>query len=117
MAELDIGLARCRAHLSSIAAHVDRMLVDRPVTSVSNDDLHSLMAVFQATKLDVQRTAIDVVDMALQLSGGAGYLTGSSLGRWYRDVRAGPFMQPLSANDAHEYIGKVALGQSPTVED
>jgi alkylation response protein AidB-like acyl-CoA dehydrogenase len=117
MAELEIGLQRCRAHLSSIAAHTDRIVVDTPVASVTDDDLHQLMAVFQGVKLDVQRSAIDVVDKAMQLSGGAGYLAGNPLGRWYRDVRAGPLMQPLSANDAHEYIGKVALGQPPVVED
>jgi alkylation response protein AidB-like acyl-CoA dehydrogenase len=117
MAELEILLQRCRAHLSSIAAHTDRVVVDTPVSSVSIDDLHQLMAVFQATKLDVQRTAIDVVDKALQLSGGAGYLANNPLGRWYRDVRAGPFMQPLSVNEAHEYIGRVALGLPPGTED
>jgi len=25
-------------------------------------------------------------------------------------------MQPLSANEAHQYIGRVALGQEPIVE-
>jgi alkylation response protein AidB-like acyl-CoA dehydrogenase len=117
MAELDLGLNTCRAHLAWMGTHVDRVLVDRPVTSVSMEDLHELMAVGQASKLVLQRTAIDVVDKAMQLSGGAGYLNSSPLARWYRDVRAGPFMQPLSVNEAHEYIGRVALGQDPIVED
>jgi alkylation response protein AidB-like acyl-CoA dehydrogenase len=116
-AELEIGLNTCRAHLSWMGGHIDRVLVDRPVMSVQLDELHDLMAAFQASKLVTQRAAIDVVDKALQLSGGAGYLSSSPLGRWYRDVRAGPFMQPLSANDAHEYIGRVALGLTPSVED
>jgi alkylation response protein AidB-like acyl-CoA dehydrogenase len=116
MAELEMGLNTCRAHLSWIGSHVDRVLVEKPVASVSMEDLHALMAVFQASKVVTQRTAIDVVDKAMQLSGGAGYLTSSPLGRYYRDVRAGPFMQPLSANEIHEYVGKVALGQAPVVE-
>lgn len=116
MGELELGLNTCRAHLSWMGMHVDHIVVDRPVTSVSMDELHELMAAFQASKLVVQRTAIEVVDKALQLSGGAGYFSASPLARWYRDVRAGPFMQPLSVNDAHEYIGRVALGQAPVVE-
>jgi alkylation response protein AidB-like acyl-CoA dehydrogenase len=117
MAELELGLNTCRAHLRWMGEHVDRLLVERPVMSVAIEELHELMAAFQASKLVVQRTAIDVVDKAMQLSGGAGYFTNSPLSRLYRDVRAGPFMQPLSANDAHEYIGKVALGQAPHIED
>jgi alkylation response protein AidB-like acyl-CoA dehydrogenase len=116
MAELELSLQTGRAHLAWISEHADRVLVDRPVTSVSLDELHALMSAFQASKLVVQRAAIDVVDKALQVSGGAGYFSASPLARWYRDVRAGPFMQPLSANDAHEYIGRVSLGQPPVVE-
>ena len=72
--------------------------------------MHELNAAFQCTKLVVNRKAIDVVK-AMQLSGGAGYLASSPLSRLYRDVRAGPFMQPFSPNEAYGYIGKMALGQ------
>jgi alkylation response protein AidB-like acyl-CoA dehydrogenase len=116
MGELEIELNTCRAHLAWMGDRVDDVLVARPVASVSVADLHELMAAFQASKLAGQRAAINVVDKAMQLSGGAGYMSSNPLGRLYRDVRAGPFMQPLSANDAHEYIGRVALGQDPIVE-
>ncbi len=78
--------------------------------------MFELLALFQASKLVVNRKAIEVVDKAMQLSGGAGYLGNSPLGRLYRDVRAGPFMQPFSPNEAYEFIGKMALDQ-PLDED
>jgi alkylation response protein AidB-like acyl-CoA dehydrogenase len=116
MGRLEQDLTTCRAHLAWTGRHVDEIVGERPVASVSMAELHGLMALSQATKLALQRTAIEVVDGAMQLSGGAGYITGNPLNRWYRVVRAGPFMQPLSANDAHQYIGRVALGQDPIVE-
>ena len=52
----------------------------------------------QAAKAFVGEASARVVDRALALSGGAGYLNGSPLARAYRDVKAGAFMHPLGAN-------------------
>ena len=82
--------------------------IERPDSELTQDDIRDLMHQWQCTKLIVNRAAADVVDRALALSGGAGYLSSSVLSRLYRDVRAGPFMQPLSPNEAFEYIGRVS---------
>ena len=57
------------------------------------------------------RPAARIVDRALALSGGAGYLNAHPLSRAYRDVRAGAFMHPLGANRAYDLLGDVALGR------
>ena len=56
-----------------------------------------------------------IVDRALALSGGAGYLNGSPLARAYRDVRALPFMHPLGANRAYAFLAQLATGDEPTL--
>jgi len=68
---------------------------------------------YQAAKWVVNRGAIDIVSRAMDLLGGAGYTNAHPLARMYRDVRAGPFMQPFAPTEAREYIGKVALGIWP----
>ena len=58
---------------------------------------------------------VRIVDRALALSGGAGYLNGSPLARAYRDVRATAFMHPLGANRAYAFLGEVAAGREPSL--
>ena len=77
------------------------------------DELTALFAEAQAAKAFVNEAAARVVDRALALSGGAGYLNGHPLARAYRDVRAGGFMHPLGANRAYDLLADVALGREP----
>src|SRR4029079_10440573 len=90
--------------------------IERPDSELTRDDIDALMHQWQCTKLIVNRAAQDVVDRALGFSCGLGSLSGNDLSRMYRDVRAGPFMQPLSPNEAYEYIGRVGLGLEPHAE-
>ena len=78
-------------------------------------DLTLLFAEAQAAKTFVGEAAVRIVDRALALSGGAGYLNGSPLARAYRDVRATAFMHPLGANRAYDYLGELALGGTPSL--
>ena len=68
---------------------------------------------YQLAKWVVNRGAIEIVGKAMDVVGGASFMAGHPLARLYRDVRAGPFMQPYSPSEAREYIGKVALGLLP----
>jgi alkylation response protein AidB-like acyl-CoA dehydrogenase len=96
-----IELAACRAMLSRAASLVDE----------GENELVALFAEAQATKTFVNETAGRIVDRALTLTGGAGYLNGHPLARAYRDVRAGSFMHPLAGNRAYDLLGDVALGR------
>ena len=68
---------------------------------------------YQSAKWVVNDLAINVVSQAMDLSGGSGYMATNTLSRLYRDVRAGPFMQPYSRVDTREYIGRICIGAHP----
>ena len=116
IAEIEIDLAASRAMLGRTAMAADAFFERHPAEGIPLHELHELMKDLQCAKWFVNRKAIDIVDRALTASGGAGYLSKHPLSRLYRDVRAGPFMQPFSPNEAFEYIGKVTLGLDPKLD-
>lgn len=109
VAEMEIALFTARAALSRAGRQVDACFA-RPDDELDGEALDLLMREFQAAKLVVNRRSIDVVDKALQISGGTGYLSASPLARHYRDVRAGPFMQAWSPNEAFDELARSVLG-------
>lgn len=116
IAEIEIDLAASRAMLARTAVLTDELYGAYLAGSEPLGEQHELMKDFQCTKQFVTRKAVEIVDRAMTASGGVGYLNRSPLSRLYRDVRAGPFMQPFSPNEAFEYIGKVTLGLDPRVD-
>ena len=113
VAESAIDLSAARAALARAAALID----DHEVSGAESTPgtLTALFAEAQAAKAFVGEAAVRVVDRALALSGGAGYLNGHPLARATRDVRAAAFMHPLGANRAYEFVGAVALGREPAL--
>jgi alkylation response protein AidB-like acyl-CoA dehydrogenase len=111
VAEAAIDLATSRAALSRAAALIDEYHGNNPADDGTDDEIVAVFAEGQAAKTFINEAASRVVDRALALSGGAGYLNGSPLARAYRDVRAGAFMHPLGANRAYQFLGDVVLGR------
>jgi alkylation response protein AidB-like acyl-CoA dehydrogenase len=110
-----VDLAAARGVLSRAAALIDEHRARNPASDGTAEELGALFAEAQAAKAFVNEAAGRVVDRALALSGGAGYVNGSALARAYRDVRAGAFMHPLGANRAYDYLGHLALSEAPSL--
>lgn len=111
--EAEIELATCRTILAAAGTTADAFVARQAQTAPSLEDGHRLMQSYQSAKWVVNRGAIDIVSRAMDVMGGAGYTNAHPLARMYRDVRAGPFMQPFAPTEAREYVGRVALGQYP----
>ncbi len=98
-AEMDIGLKAAWAFQLQMATR----LTDPQV----RDDQNMIDAI--AMQHFCMRTAVDVVNKAVDMVGGAALAKRLPLERYYRDVRAGP-MHPVGGHGALEVIGKHALG-------
>jgi alkylation response protein AidB-like acyl-CoA dehydrogenase len=115
VADNAVDLAAARAILSRASTVIDEHRTTNPTSDGTDDELQALFAEAQAAKAFVGEAAARIVDRALALSGGAGYVNGSPLARAYRDVKAGTFMHPLGANRAYDYLANVALGEPATL--
>jgi alkylation response protein AidB-like acyl-CoA dehydrogenase len=113
VAESAIDLSAARGVLARAASLVDEHYAEHPADDGDDDEVVAVFSEGQAAKTFVVEAAGRIVDRALALSGGAGYLNGSPLARAYRDVRAGAFMHPLGANRAYAFLARTALGLRP----
>jgi len=110
VAEIEIDLSVARAMTERLGRLADafqrRYACEEPPVDEAND----IMKEVQCMKYVVTRKAVDIVDRAMTVCGGAAYMNKHPLTRLYRDARAGAFMQPYAPYEALEFIGKVALG-------
>jgi alkylation response protein AidB-like acyl-CoA dehydrogenase len=110
-----VDLSASRAVLSRAASLIDEHYALNPTSRGTGDELKRLFGEAQSAKLFIGDAGLRIVDRALALSGGGGYLNGSPLARAYRDVRAMPFMHPLGANRAYAFLGQLATGHETTL--
>ena len=103
-------IAEMYLELDPATALVDR-LIDDWVSGVDHGAMWGPKIV--SAKWRAVEAAKRVVDIALDVAGGAAMVRGNELERLYRDVRAGGFHP---ANDAltHETVAKVVLGIDPS---
>jgi alkylation response protein AidB-like acyl-CoA dehydrogenase len=105
-----VELSSMRAIFDRAGRLIDAYYAEHPTDDGTPEEIAAAFAEVQTAKVFINEGSVRVVDRALTLSGGAGYMNKSPLSRAYRDARAGAFMHPLGANRAHEFIGRVALG-------
>lgn len=111
VADNAIDLAAARGVLSRAAGLIDRHHAANLRSDGNGEELGALFAESQAAKVFVNEAAARIVNRALGLTGGAGYLNRNPLARAYRDVKAGSFMHPLGTSRAYDHLARAALGE------
>ena len=110
LAENVIDLRAMQALFDRAARGIDEHWDGFPAGDPTLEASEAAMVEVQAAKAFLGDAAVRVVDRAMALSGGAGYLTRSPLSRAYRDARAAAFMHPFGANRALDLIARGTLG-------
>jgi alkylation response protein AidB-like acyl-CoA dehydrogenase len=107
--EVQHHVAEMRIRLEAITAHLDRLCADWS-SGVDHGMEWPLKIV--ACKYDVVTRAWEVVDTALELTGGSGVFKRSRVEQLFRDARMGRF-HPGNTLLTHELVGKMSLGINP----
>jgi alkylation response protein AidB-like acyl-CoA dehydrogenase len=113
LAENVVDLAAMRASFDRVGHLLDDYVDASPTGYLTLAEAQAAFSEVQACKQFLTGAAVRVVDRAMALSGGAGYLAGHPLAKAWRDVRAGGFMHPLGANRASGFLARSALGLPP----
>ena len=108
------SVVAARAALADVTRGIDTLLAGLDGRPPELEIAHGVMRDYQCAKWIVNQNAIRIVSRAMDVCGGGAFMGGHELSRLYRDVRAGPFMQPFAPNEARQYIGQVVLGELPT---
>jgi alkylation response protein AidB-like acyl-CoA dehydrogenase len=104
--EIQHYVADMKLEIDGLGPHVDRVTED---WSDGVDHGPAWPAVIMSAKYHAVESAKRVVDLAMDVSGGAGMFKQNELERLYRDVRCGGF-HPANSALTHEIVGKTTLG-------
>ncbi|HEY7061033.1 MAG TPA: acyl-CoA dehydrogenase family protein [Chloroflexota bacterium] len=104
--EIQHAVAEMTLALASVEPHLDQVAQD---WATGVDHGATWPAKIVAAKYHAVEAAKRVVDLAMEVSGGAGMFKTNELERLYRDVRCGGF-HPANAALVHEIVGKTTLG-------
>jgi alkylation response protein AidB-like acyl-CoA dehydrogenase len=110
--EIQHYVAEMRMNLETIQAYLDRTISDW-TNGVDHGMEWPIKIV--STKYVVTNKAYEVVDRALDLSGGAGIFKRTRLEQMFRDARLGR-IHPANLLATHEIVGKMSLGINPDEE-
>jgi alkylation response protein AidB-like acyl-CoA dehydrogenase len=100
------SIAEMAIEIDNISAHVERVASD---WSAGVDHGMGWPAKLVSAKYKAVEGAKRIVDLAMDVSGGAGMFKTNELERLYRDVRCGGF-HPANSALVHELVGKSTLG-------
>jgi alkylation response protein AidB-like acyl-CoA dehydrogenase len=104
--EFQHDAAEITIEIEGMGPHIDRIAQE---WSDGVDHGHEWPSKLVVAKYHMVESAKRVVDLAMELSGGAGMFKTNELERLYRDVRCGGF-HPANSALTHELVGKTALG-------
>jgi alkylation response protein AidB-like acyl-CoA dehydrogenase len=107
--EVQHHVAEMRMALEAIESQVDR--VSHEWSTGVDHGMDWPVKIISAKHMAVKQ-AWQVVDTALELTGGGGIFKGSRMEQLFRDARLGR-MHPSNSLLAHEVVGKLSLGISP----
>lgn len=105
--EVQHAVADMAMRLEAMDGQFDRLTTDWD--SMADYDPFRWILKIVSTKTNVVEGAKQVVDRAMDISGGAGMFKASELERLYRDVRCGGF-HPANNMLTHELVAKITLG-------